>query len=581
VNNSRNNTGLQQLPPAQPAFIWYPYAASPDFPQVGSGGRNAMAGPVYYADMFPKETRYPDYYNGKLFTYDWIRGWIKPVTMQKNGDFDKMEPFMQNTKFSNPIDMEVGPDGRLYVLEYGSGWFAKNPDAGLARLDYNGGNRPPKIAGIQVNKTSGTLPFTITAKVDAKDPEKEALKYVWDLGNGTKKETDQPSISYTYNTPGEYAISVTVTDKEKATAKSEAVSVYAGNEAPVVNIQIKGNQTFYFPGKPVQYAVSIEDRDDTAKVKDINNLIVSAEYTEQKDKAALPQGHQVLTSAMVGKNLVQSLDCKACHKLDEKSVGPAYQMVSERYQKNPDAISHLTQKIIKGGSGVWGEVAMPAHPNMKESDARQIVDYILSLAKKESKTKSLPAAGNLSPTLSKPVKDDGVLFLTASYTDKGGNNIKPLTGNSAVALRNSKVTFDIVKRMEGFTSYNFNGSVMMVLPATAGWFSIDSIDLTAVNGATISLGWVKPPVSDHSFEIHLDAPNGQKLGEVSFAPASPVKQAGYSAEKPTNKFQGKILTTHLTPVNDGKLHNVYIVSKTKSGNSPDQMAMSFVQFNSK
>ena len=72
---------LTELPPAQPAFIWYPYAASPDFPQVGTGGRNAMAGPVYYTDMFPKETRLPDYYNGKLFIYEWIRGWIKAVTM--------------------------------------------------------------------------------------------------------------------------------------------------------------------------------------------------------------------------------------------------------------------------------------------------------------------------------------------------------------------------------------------------------------------------------------------------------------------------------------------------------------------
>src|SRR5690606_13819800 len=56
VNNSRNNTGLRELPPAEPAFIWYPYAVSNDFPQLGSGGRNAMAGPVYYTDLFPKET---------------------------------------------------------------------------------------------------------------------------------------------------------------------------------------------------------------------------------------------------------------------------------------------------------------------------------------------------------------------------------------------------------------------------------------------------------------------------------------------------------------------------------------------
>ena len=43
--------------------------------------------------------------------------------------------------------MEVGPDGKLYCLEYGTGWFTKNPDAGLSRIDYNGGNRPPMISG--------------------------------------------------------------------------------------------------------------------------------------------------------------------------------------------------------------------------------------------------------------------------------------------------------------------------------------------------------------------------------------------------------------------------------------------------
>ncbi len=53
VNHSPNNTGITELPPAQPAFIWYPYAVSPEFPELGSGGRNAMAGPVYYTDLYP------------------------------------------------------------------------------------------------------------------------------------------------------------------------------------------------------------------------------------------------------------------------------------------------------------------------------------------------------------------------------------------------------------------------------------------------------------------------------------------------------------------------------------------------
>ena len=164
VNNSKYNTGLTELPPAQPAFIWYPYAASPDFPQVGTGGRNAMAGPVYYNDLYPKETRLPEYYNGKLIIYDWIRGWIKAVTMQPNGDFDKMEPFFPSIKVNSLIDMEVGPDGKLYLLEYGNGWFTKNVDAGIARIDFNGGNRAPVITAITVDKTSGVLPFAIKAK---------------------------------------------------------------------------------------------------------------------------------------------------------------------------------------------------------------------------------------------------------------------------------------------------------------------------------------------------------------------------------------------------------------------------------
>jgi glucose/arabinose dehydrogenase/type 1 glutamine amidotransferase len=137
INNSRNNTGLTELPPAQPAFIWYPYGISTmDFPSLGAGGRTAMAGPVYYSDLYPKETRYPSYYDGKFFFNEWMRGYIKAVSMKPNGDYDRMEPFMPKTKFHAPIDIEVGPDGRFYVLEYGSGWFSKNEDAGLSRIDY-------------------------------------------------------------------------------------------------------------------------------------------------------------------------------------------------------------------------------------------------------------------------------------------------------------------------------------------------------------------------------------------------------------------------------------------------------------
>src|SRR5690606_14865100 len=207
VNLSRNNTGLKELPPAQPAFIWYPYDVSPDFPQVGTGGRNAMAGPVYYSDLYPENTRLPDYFDGKLFIYEWIRGWIKVVTMDSNGDFVKMEPFMPNTKFNSLIDMELGPDGKLYLLEYGSGWFSQNPNAALSNIDYNAGNRSPQVKDLAVSKTSGMAPLAVEITANAADPENDPLTYRWNLGNGETKETTEPKLEYTYEQNGDFSVS--------------------------------------------------------------------------------------------------------------------------------------------------------------------------------------------------------------------------------------------------------------------------------------------------------------------------------------------------------------------------------------
>ena len=543
VNDSRNNTGLRDLPPAQPAFIWYPYAESPEFPELGSGGRCAMAGPVFYSDLYPKETRIPDYYNGKLFIYDFTRCWFKAVTMASNGDLEKIEPFMEHTKWNGPIDVEMGPDGKLYVLEYGSGWFTRNTDAGISRIDFNGGNRSPKINAISVNKTSGDLPFRITATVDAKDPENDKLRYIWSIGKGIKRETAVPKLVYTFTKSGDYSISVEVKDDKSVPAISSKVDVYAGNEAPTVNITLKGNKSFYFPGTPVAYRVGIVDRDDTARHKDLNDLYVSAEYVEGSDKAAIPQGHQTLNAAAVGKNLMLSLDCKTCHKVDEKSIGPAFQDVALRYKKDPNMMSYLIQKVIKGGSGKWGEVVMPAHPALKEEDLRLIIGWIQTLSGGNKVIKSLPAAGSVNATLNKPEIDKGVLTISASYTDKGGKDAKPLTGSYSLSLRNSKITFD---RKTG----------RQVLLST------DSVDLSAIKGVSLMVSPAKGPVGACVFELHLDAPDGMEVASFSFEGVAAVLQSA------------------LTPVKDGKLHKLFIVGRTDKA-VREQLVVSFLKFSNK
>lgn len=95
VNRSPNNTGAEVLPPFKKALIWYPYDVSPEFPSLGEGGRNAMAGPVYHSEMYPYgHKRLPAYYDNKVFIYDWMRGWIKALTLDNNGDLVRIEPFL-------------------------------------------------------------------------------------------------------------------------------------------------------------------------------------------------------------------------------------------------------------------------------------------------------------------------------------------------------------------------------------------------------------------------------------------------------------------------------------------------------
>lgn len=565
INDSRNNTGLRELPPVSPPFIWYPYADSPDFPQVGTGGRNAMAGPIYYTDMFPEATRLPDYFNGKLFFYDWIRGWIKLVTMRPNGDFDKMEPFMPNAKFFNPIDMEVGPDGKIYVLEYGTGWFSKNPDAGLYRIDYNGGNMSPTVQDIVIDKTSGKLPLEVTVTLTATDPEKDALSYIWHINNDREITTKEPKLELKLTEAGDYFIYAEVADGKGGVTKTAQVYAYAGNEAPIVDIKIAGNSMFYFPGQPVQYAVKVADKDSPSGTTDLNSLVVVADYLEGTDKAALSQGHQILSEAAMGKNLMESLDCKACHKEAEKSIGPSYVAVAQRYQKDPNAVPYLVNKIIRGGGGVWGETAMAAHPGLSEQDARQIVAWIQSLTATQQKVKSLPVAGSISPTANKPLKNNGILYLTATYTDQGGAGLKPLSTTKTVALRNSQLSFSGLDRthLQGFASAEFGGNTFLTFPASEGWFMLDSLDLTGVRQITFGIGWRETPVPAASFEIRLDAPNGQKIGEGNFAGAT-TQQAGRNLQT---------VAVPLQPITDGKTHQLYVISKIKDSKTSNTMAL--------
>jgi cytochrome c len=209
-----------------------------------------MAGPVYHFDPDLKsEVKLPKYYDNGVFIYDWMRNWIMVVRTDKNGKYIGMEPFMPSTNFEKIIDMELGPDGALYILEYGKNWYSPNRDARLSRLEFR------------------------------KDIQLDGSKTL---------------------------------------------------ESEIVDSAISGH-------KP---------------------------NTTNKDN---------------GLTLIEKSDCMACHATRQKSVGPSFHEIALKYKDQPDIVDSLINKVIDGGSGVWGQSPMSAHPQLAKEDVEKMVGYILKV----------------------------------------------------------------------------------------------------------------------------------------------------------------------------------------------------------
>ena len=87
----------------------------------------------------------------------------------------------------------------------------------------------------------------------------------------------------------------------------------------------------------------------------------------------------VAAPAFANPELAQKKNCLACHAVDKKVLGPAFKDVAAKYAGQKDAVDKLSQKVLKGGAGVWGPVPMPANTQVSEAEAKQLVQWILTL----------------------------------------------------------------------------------------------------------------------------------------------------------------------------------------------------------
>ena len=489
VNDSPNNTGARILPPAQPAFIWYPYAASNEFPLVGEGGRTAMAGPVYHFDDFAGSTaRLPRHYDGKLVHYDWVRGWLRAVTMAPDGKYLAMEPFLDHLKFDHPSDVETGPDGSLYVLEYGTFWFARNPNARLNRIVYHPGNRPPQ-AEIFTTRGVGAAPHTVelsAARSFDHDPG-DPLRFTWTFSDGGTAQG--ATVRRTFTEPGTYQARLVVTDREGSTAGA-STEIRVGNDPPDVRIATEGNRSFFWDTATIRYRVEVSDREDGTLGSGIDprSVRTTLEYLPRGLPGALAAGHQSAPPVPPGLALIQQSDCAGCHATDQASVGPSFRQIAERYVGRPDTTRYLARKIIAGGSGAWSDRVMPAHPTLRNDVAMEMVRYILSLA---APGNPLPPAGSIRLDRH-AAGETGAYLLTATYVDRARNGIGPLETRRQVLLRAPVIsagdvtTSRLVGRAQGPAASGPQRTLATVFEAGAHLY-LGQADLTGVGSIRLSL----------------------------------------------------------------------------------------------
>ena len=521
LNKSRNNTGLVELPPAVPAFLYWPYAVSEKWPELGEGGRTACAGPVFYwQESFERTNGFPKHFDRSLLFWDWQRPFIKWARLDAHSDLAGIESFAPTafvaantedqlkkqkalvdngaTVLRRPVDATFGPDGCLYLLDYGETWGA-NRDSALYKISYLRGNLPP-VAKLALSASAGPAPLktTLSAK-GSRDPDGGKLSFAWKLQPGDKQLGEGEELAVEIATPGNFTIELTVKDDQGASV-TRGVPIVIGNHAPAVRFVSPLDGDFFTPGGKVDFKVAVQDAEDGAsEAKPVEfgaRTLVTSTFLAADGKAA---------AVDPGLSLMRQSDCLNCHAMETPLVGPAFLAIADKYRKQPDAPELLNQKVRLGGSGVWGQIPMLAHPQHTEDEVAIMLRWLLALEKgKGGPTLSRGLDGQVTaPKDGKP----GTLLLEATYTDLGAGPAGSLSGKGTVTLRHRRLEAESAEVDGGKKAGKVVGSTNH-----GATLKFTGLNLANSKGITIlaSTGGAK----GSQVEVRLDSPTGPLLATV-------------------------------------------------------------------
>ena len=508
VNRSVNNTGAKVLPPAQPAWIYYPYGDSDVFPQLNAGGgRSACAGPVYdFEASALSATKLPEWFDRGLFIFEWSRHWIQVVHLDENSDIASITPLPGGFSFKRPVDIDIAPDGTLYVLEYGTTWN-DNADSALVRIDYHAGNRPPRArASVEPNMGGAPLAVTLSAEGSV-DLDGDDVTYRWKGPDG-KVLGEGATLATSIEVLGEHTLELEAIDPSGAVGRA-SVGVLVGNTPPAVTLSGLRDGGFYDPGNELKWQLWVEDEEDGTPSEGDPEWWVARSAVRAEFHAGPPPSSRVDDTHPAVAHMLKS-DCFNCHAVDRRVVGPAFEEIATKYRGDDEALERAVQRVRDGSAEVWGSQPMLPHSDLAPEVIREMVEWVLALTEEEAG--ATPTRAFNGSTGTDPVAN-GAWVIDASWEDGGGEleTIPTLVGDARLVVRSRRVEGEHASHLHGtsiLNSESASGGAFLGNIQPNNHMRLDGVDLTGIGKVRIS---VSSAGAGGTVELRVDSPDGPLL----------------------------------------------------------------------
>jgi cytochrome c len=487
VNRSLNNSGARVLPPAMPAWIYYPYGDSDVFPLLNApGGRTACAGPVYDFDAsLASATKLPAWFDRGLFVFEWSRHWIKIIHLDEDSNIASISPLPGGFNFKRPVDIDIAPDGTLYVLEYGETWNA-NEDSALVRIDYHPGNRPP-IARASVEPKLGAAPLRVhLSAAETIDPDGDALTYRWSGAGGVLLgEGAELDIEIVYE--GEHVLALDTTDVHGASSRT-SVGVLVGNTPPEVRLAVPRDGGFYDAGEAFSWEMQVRDLEDGEPGDGDPQWWVEGASLKARFIAGAPpktDTHDEHPAVL----RMRASDCFNCHAIERRVVGPAFSEIAERYRADDEALERVVLRVRDGSADIWGSQPMLAHPDLTPEALREMVSWVLSLEPDNALRVEQGFRGRIETSAAEA---SGCWLLEASFQDGGGTleMVPSLTSRDRVVVRSRRIEaehFSDRRGTKSLASESASGGHFIGDIQHSNYLRFDDVDLAGIAELRISV----------------------------------------------------------------------------------------------